>query len=229
MTILEDEFDHGRDRRRPRRRQSNWPLWTAYTDVMTALFASMLALYVLSYWWINSRYEVSAKAFSRLKAIDESTRKLADESYFSYDAEYNRFVFRRDVQFPAGKFRIPKEDVPFLLSAGRRLESLVNGLRGGQLSNARYLVIIEGMSSNDRYGRNYELSYKRALALYRLWRESGIEFDDKICEVIIAGSGTGGAGRYALTDEAKNQRFIIQILPKIDAKGVPDLELNTGR
>jgi hypothetical protein len=69
------------------------------------------------------------------------------------------------------------------------------------------------MASKDNYGMNYELSYKRSKALFDFWKKNQINFDPNICEIIIAGSGTGGAGRDSI--EYKNQRFLIQIIPKI--------------
>ena len=83
-----------------------------------------------------------------------------------------------------------------------------------------YLVVIEGMASKDNYYDNDALSYKRALSLYYLWRRNGISFEKSQCEVQISGSGIRGRGRYnadgeSPRDEVRNQRIIIQIVPKI--------------
>jgi hypothetical protein len=61
----------------------------------------------------------------------------------------------------------------------------------------------------------YGLSYQRALALYKFWESNGVEFDRNTFEVIIAGSGFYGAGRYAGAQETRNKRFLIQVIPKI--------------
>ena len=79
----------------------------------------------------------------------------------------------------------------------------------------RYLIVIEGMASKDGYAQNDELSYRRSLALARLWERNNVSFDPNICELQIAGSGTKGIGRFSGSDEVKNQRFLIQIVPKI--------------
>ena len=71
------------------------------------------------------------------------------------------------------------------------------------------------MASKDAYKENYPLSYKRALMVKNLWENQGIEFDQSVCELQIAGSGTGGIGRYDEKIESKNQRILIQIMPKI--------------
>ena len=64
------------------------------------------------------------------------------------------------------------------------------------------------MSSRDSYTRNFELSYKRALSLYDLWKNSNIIFDPKICEIQIAGSGTDGVREFYgnRTEERRNQQ-----------------------
>ena len=63
--------------------------------------------------------------------------------------------------------------------------------------------------------RNYELSYERALSLYSACgRRKDSTFDPNRVEVMISGSGEGGVGRDMI-DETKNQRFLIQIIPKI--------------
>ena len=79
----------------------------------------------------------------------------------------------------------------------------------------RYLIIVEGMASRDAYADNFQLSYRRALALNRFWIAHHIHFDPEICEVLIAGSGTEGVGRYGGNEEHRNQRFLIQIVPKV--------------
>ena len=59
-----------------------------------------------------------------------------------------------------------------------------------------------------------ELSYNRALAVAYLWREAGLRFPPNI-EVLPAGSGCRGAGRYTgYAQERLNKRFITQIQPK---------------
>ena len=87
-----------------------------------------------------------------------------------------------------------------------------------------YLVVIEGMASKDNYYDNDALSYKRALSLYYLWKRNGISFEKSQCEVQISGSGVRGRGRFNADgrhpkDEVKNQRIMIQIVPKIGNLG----------
>lgn len=56
----------------------------------------------------------------------------------------------------------------------------------------KYVVIIEGIASSDTYQDNFPLSYKRAWAVQKLWQQRNIMPDQTVCEIQIAGSGTGG-------------------------------------
>lgn len=203
-------------------------LWPSYADLMTSLFAVALVLFVLSYWLFTITYKVPATKWLKIKEIEESVQKLADRNYFVYQPQFKRHVFTQDVQFETGQSEILPQYQQFLDSAGRRIEQIINDLKRQAGANIKYLVIIEGMASNDGFAGNYELSYRRALALYSFWRRSGIEFDTEICEVLIAGSGTGGVGRYPSREERKNQRFLIQILPKVGAEGLLEASVSDG-
>ena len=83
--------------------------------------------------------------------------------------------------------------------------------------DASYLLIIEGQASTDNYKKNNQLSYERALSLYKFWfpGESGasLKFFDLPCEVIIAGAGCM-EGKPRAKENTENQRFLIRILPK---------------
>ncbi len=75
----------------------------------------------------------------------------------------------------------------------------------------------EGMASKNNYGLNFELSYERALSLYKLWKAkiTGIIFNPRFCEIQIAGSGMEGIRQYSGDKEYINQQFLIQIIPKM--------------
>ena len=78
----------------------------------------------------------------------------------------------------------------------------------------KYISMCDYCSGVEWY--NYELSYKRAKSLHDFWRKKNIKFDPKITEIQIAGSGLGGVGRERdKNKESENQRFLIQIIPKI--------------
>lgn len=165
----------------------------------------------------RSRLIVMEEEYKKLQEIQKAIKNL-DPRYFVYQPAYKRHVLRAQVQFAKGKSRVPATYHDMLINAGRALNQMITQLEPDD--NIKYLLVVEGMSSADQYSRNYELSYERALSLYRLWEKEGISFDPDRVEVMISGSGEGGVGRDAY-DEVKNQRFLIQIIPKIgELKGL---------
>ena len=200
---------------RPRAKPDQGPLWPSYADLMTSLFCVMLVLFVLNHWLLTVKYRMSAQKWARIQEIEESVKQLADTEQFVYQKDYKRYVLAKDVQFEPKSAVIPVSQYAFLESAGKRLSTLIDDLKRRSGTQIKYLIIIEGMASLDNYTRNDELSYGRALALYQLWQKTKVDFDGNIAEVIIAGSGTRGVGRYGPSEEKKNQRFLIQVIPKV--------------
>lgn len=197
-----------------KQKESNF-FWTSYTDLMTSLFFVMLALYVLTVAVLRYQQKATEEQLRKIKEIQNATKSLPSE-YFEYQPEYKRFTLKNQVNFPSKKADIPKADYPYLIQVGKSIQQLIETLKAKYKGdNIKYLIVIEGMSSNIAYSENYQLSYDRALSLFRLWQEQNIQLDPTICEVMIAGSGTGGVGRFAGAKEVMNQRFLIQIIPKI--------------
>jgi hypothetical protein len=193
---------------------------------MTCLFATMLSLFVLTYWWLTQRQVVSEAKLKQIEEIDRAIASLSNGGLFIYQPSFKRYLFRQDVQFAKGSFQIPKVDQAQLLEAGKQLQSLMNGLSSKHFANVKYVMVIEGTASNDGFSQNFELSYERALALHHLWEQEGIVIDSDICEVVISGSGTVGLGRFGRDAEVKNQRFFIHIVPKIGGEFWPDFVSN---
>lgn len=162
--------------------------------------------------------------YKKLKEIEKAISSL-DPQYFRYQEDYKRHVLAADVQFQTGRAAIQSQYQNMLIEAGKELQNLITRIDTDE--NIKYMLIIEGSASQDSYSRNYELSYARALELYRLWEQRGINFDKDRIEVIVAGSGTGGIGRV-VGDEKKNQRFLIQIIPKIGTIELPNMERAFG-
>ena len=81
----------------------------------------------------------------------------------------------------------------------------------------QYLLIIEGQASRDGYVLNNQLSYNRALSLFKFWfpdqTNTTLRFFNLPCEVVIAGAGHM-EGKPRDNDNAANQRFLIQIMPQ---------------
>lgn len=203
--------------------------WQSYVDLMTSLFAVILVLFVASYFALSkSKSEILAekKKLEKQLYIMKVLRNYAKD-YFIYDEEYQRFLLKRDVQFPINVFKIPLHEKQYAYDVGLNIENLVNIIRNKLLSekNVKILVLVEGMASNLRGDNDYEnylLSYKRALELVNFWKQNNILTQEYV-ELQIAGSGIGGKGRYKTQDnsynpsvEMKNQRFIIQLIVKAD-------------
>lgn len=189
--------------------------WPSFTDLMTSLFFIMLVLYVLTIVKLKIQQQASEEQLKKIKEIQNAVENLPQD-YFTYDPKYKRFSLNREIRFKTGESIINVNDKPYLAGVGKSIQKLITDLKEKySAENIKYLVVIEGMASNDNYQYNDELSYQRALALFTFWSESGVVFDSEICDLQIAGSGTRGVGRYARNEEKKNQRFLIHIVPKI--------------
>jgi outer membrane protein OmpA-like peptidoglycan-associated protein len=176
----------------------------------------MLVLFVLTIAMMKRQQKATVEQLKRIVEIQNSVKEL-DKRYFYYQDEYKRFSLKKQIQFDPAKSTIKIEYKDYLLEVGRNIESLIKRLQTKYQNNdIKYMIIIEGMSSNDNYKYNDELSYQRALSLLKLWNQNSIYFDPTFCELQIAGSGTKGVGRFeGVKNEYKNQQFLIQIIPKI--------------
>ncbi|WP_299989374.1 hypothetical protein [uncultured Pontibacter sp.] len=189
--------------------------WPSYADLMTSLFFIMLVLYVLTFVKLRLQQQATEEQLNKIKEIQAAVQELPQE-YFTYQPEHKRFILNQQIGFESKESDIREGDKEYLITVGNSIVSLVERLKTKyQDQNIKYLIVIEGMASNIPYSRNFPLSYERALSLFHLWKLNGIEFDPTICEVQIAGSGTGGVGRYSGNEEYKNQQFLIQVVPKI--------------
>lgn len=76
---------------------------------------------------------------------------------------------------------INDSDKVYLKGVGQSISNLIEELKvkyKGQ--DIRYVVLIEGMASKDYYIDNYQLSYRRALAVKKLWESEGIILDTSV-------------------------------------------------
>jgi outer membrane protein OmpA-like peptidoglycan-associated protein len=187
--------------------------WPSYTDLMTSLFFVMPVLYVLTVVALQYQQQATREELRKIKEIQNATKQL-DSAYFQYQPTYKRFAPNWQIQFPVGRSTIPAADVDYLRGVGLSIKRLIDRLQSKyQNQNIKYLIVIEGMASRDGYRLNDELSYQRALALRRFWIREAIVLNPNICEVIVGGSGEEGVGREQ--SEVRNQRILIQIIPKI--------------
>lgn len=208
--------------------------WTSYSDLMTSLFFIMLTLFVLVIVLLHKRMETTEKQLEEIKKVEASTKELEKSKYYAYKPENKKYVLTVECFFNELKSDLAdlQTDRESLKNAGIEIKHFLDRNNGNQ-----YLLIIEGQASRNSINQteqNYRLSFLRALTLMKFWKdECRIDFGAN-CEIQIAGSGdgrynfgyTGGdyTERFKVldatlmrergTNERKNQRFIIHIIPK---------------
>lgn len=206
--------------------------WPGLADLMTALFAVMLVLFVLSFKLFKDRelhLKTYATSYAKIRELEVALQSLDNSEYFEYQEENKRYELQVPVFFDQWESEIKPEYRKKLIKAGKQLQALLEATNRQSIDNeldVKYIVLVEGMAARDseNNARNedrsfirdtYLLSYQRALSLVNLWKENGINFESNQFEVIISGSGIYGTGRYnRKEEEGKNKRFLIQILPK---------------
>lgn len=191
--------------------------WIGYSDLMTSLFFVMLVLFVVTVGILQIGKKATEQQLKKIDELQTAVQELPEE-YFSYQSQYKRFRLNEQIQFDTLSSVIKQSDHDYLINVGYSISNLINNLSENndyKDFDIKYLVVIEGMASKDSYRYNFELSYQRALSLYRLWNNNGISFNPEICEVQIAGSGTEGVREYSGNEEYKNQQFLIHVIPKL--------------
>ena len=200
--------------------------WTSFSDLMTSLFFTLLVLFVVAIIAMgralkkaNDLQIATQNEINKIRDIENSIQNI-DSKWFEYNEIHKKHILKIDVSFPIGQSDIT--DIPFekreeLYKAGLAINDFLNHADKEYGESVKYLLIIEGQASNDGYAGNFDLSYQRALSLYKYFQVNRhLDLKRENCEVLICGSGTEGALR-AYPDNAsnkKNQRFLIHILPK---------------
>ena len=199
--------------------------WTSYSDLMTSLFFIMLTLFVLAIALLHREVVQIGKERDATEAELEKINEIRtavqsiDSTYFSYDPAYKKHILKTEVKFRTGSSNINDLDQATqaeLLAIRDRIKAFLDDLIEKD-RNASYLLIIEGQASKDNYSLNNQLSYDRALSLFKFWfpnqKETTLQFYNLPCEVVIAGAGYM-EGKPRAERNADNQRFLIQIIPK---------------
>ena len=193
---------------------------------MTSLFFVMLVLFILAIIAMSKALQnetslrvENERQLKKIREIENSIQNI-DSVWFDYNEIHKKHVLKIDVSFKRGMSEItniPLKTREELYNAGLAIDKFLKKAKHEFGENVNYLLIIEGQASNDGYSRNFELSYERALSLYKyLQKNRNLDLKRENCEVLICGSGTEGNMR-AYPDNAdneKNQRFLIHILPK---------------
>ena len=190
--------------------------WASYADLMTSLFFIMLVLFVLVIAMMKRQQQATEQQLKQILDIQSAVKELPKE-YFAYDSIYKRFSLIQNVEFKVNTDELRnRDDEQYLVKVGQSIKKLIDTLQiKYQNQDIKYVVLIEGMSSSDNYKDNYPLSYHRAWKVKKLWDEHDIYLNPNVCEIQISGSGTGGIGRYPTEQHQKNQRILIQVIPKI--------------
>jgi flagellar motor protein MotB len=180
----------------------------------------MLVLFVVTIGYLQFRENATKQQLEKVQELQTAVQQL-DTKYFEYQPQYKRFKLNKQIQFDRGDSEIREEYIFYLIQVGQSINTLITKLKSDEKYKnleIKYLVVVEGMASKDNYNQNFELSYQRALSLYRLWKQNisnGVIFDPQYCEIQIAGSGTDGIREFLGMEESKNQQFLIHIVPKI--------------
>lgn len=199
--------------------------WPSYVDLMTALFAVVLVLFILSYLNFKNKvdelegmvqiYKEDSQILNKVKA----NLKLfeSDKEIFDMDTIYNRIRLRFSINFLTGYqyYKIIPSHIDSnysitsvnLKQLGLKIKSIIELFKYQKendtlMKDISYLMVVSGSAS--RFGDDYEnyiLSYRRAYSLYQFWKDTlNIDFDSEyyhdIIELQIAGTGIGGVGRF---------------------------------
>ena len=162
-----------------KKNESNNIFWISYSDLMTSLFFVMLVLFVVSISYIQYKTKATIEQANKIKELQTAVQKLPQD-YFEYQPQYKRFKLKEQIQFGLRESVIDPKYNKYLIDVGMSINNLIDSLHSNEKYKSfdiKYLVVIEGMASNFKYSRNFELSYERALSLYVLWKN---EFKDKI-------------------------------------------------
>lgn len=227
-----------------KRHNDNSSFWLSYSDLMTSMFFIMLVLFIvcivkasLSYRALQDQKQITEAILDSIKAtneqyqqilrLDQQFKELSNSSHLAYDSDKKMFYAKDLVGieiFYPNSDTIKTEYLETAKEVGAALHDILAKLHAVN-SDFNYQLVIEGNAAiqwqqkaagtyNPDNKEMYELSYRRALALYNLWLRQGLDLRRYNTEIIIAGSGFNGNNRDNRVED-NNKRFIIQIIPKV--------------
>lgn len=197
--------------------------WTSYVDLMTALFAVVLVLFVLSYYNLNKKtkeledlVKIKEQEAAILNKVKANFKLFESEpEIFYFDTKYNRIQLSFEIKFHKGLqyYHLNQNDIEGnfqdtkrkLDELGTKLKSIIDEFQKQKrndplMKDISYLMVISGSASmfpGDNADENYLLSYKRALSLHDYWKKNlGLDFDSpKYHDIIeLQISGVGFGG-----------------------------------
>lgn len=164
---------------------------------------------------------IEKEQYEKLTQLTKQFKSLSESSSLEYNEAHKTFIakdFEGIEIFEHDSDKIKREYLQTVKTVGEDLQSILKKLNRDN-KDSKFLLVIEGTTAN-KYDQSiskdsvssYELSYKRALALYNQWKK--YNFRDYNTEVLICGSGMNGINRDNKKEE-NNKRVVIQILPKL--------------
>lgn len=202
-----------------KRKESNF--WTSYSDLMTSLFFVMLTLFVVAISMQHSRIRATQNQLNKITEIQNAIESI-DTNFFEYSPEFKKHILKTKVAFNLGSDKISDlspATKDTLLAVRDTIRNFITRLSTMD-PEASYILIIEGQASRDGWAGNDALSYQRALSLFNFWfpkankNERTLRFGNLNCEIVIAGAGEMEGKPREYVNQAENQRFLIQIMPK---------------
>ena len=210
------------------KKKKNDFFWVSFSDLMSTLFFVMLVLFVLTVVYLKieqAKTEATLTQYKKIVQLEKQFEPLQRDGDFYYLQDCKKYV-ASDLMgveiFEPEKTKILPQYVGKTIGVGKKLEGFLDNLEK-ENPDFSYLLVIEGnmantydhrIDKNSDYG--FKTSYERALAVYDLWLENGIDFRKSNVEVLISGSGFNGLCREE--KEENNKRFSIQIIPKVSNK-----------
>ena len=217
--------------------------WTSYSDLMTSLFFAVLVLFivvVVTMGTVNRKLQeakleleealenanATNTQLKQILRLQDQFNTLTASSSLQYD-EQKRMFYAKDFVgieiFMPNEAVIKNEYLETVDKVGKDIKHLIESLKSNN-KDFKYQLVIEGTAAipyeeliartfNPDHIGMYELSYKRALALYNKWKH--LNFRESNTEIIIAGSGFNGINRDNIVED-NNKRFVIHIIPKIE-------------
>lgn len=169
---------------------------------------------------------VTIEQQNQILKLQEQFQTLTTSTSLDYDIEKRMFYvpqFQGVEIFEPDKDIIKENFIPVVDNVGNDIKRVIDNLTRDN-KTFKYQLVIEGTAAipfeelrahtyNADNAKMYELSYRRALALYNRWKHLGLRNGNT--EVIIAGSGFNGINRDEINED-NNKRFVIQIIPKIE-------------
>ena len=192
--------------------------WTSYSDLMTSMFFVMLVLFVMAIALLHHKVveiqglyndvKVQNEQYEKILQLETQFEELGKSSELQYIEEKKMFVVKDFMGveiFQPERAEIKPEYIEIVDKVGKSLQNIIKRLYVSN-SNLSFQLVIEGNAAipwqqkmtktyNPDNTDMYELSYRRALALYQRWQSIGVNLRGYNTEVIIAGSGFNGVNR----------------------------------